>query len=149
MTSEVMAQSEARNEASEGSKTMTTDASTADTSATVAAYLDAWNEPDAVKQAPVIERVWASGGCLIDPPFVAERHAGILEATSGVHAQYPDHSFRQTSAVDTHHNQFRYPWEFVAPDGAGALAGVDIGEVTEDGKLQRMTGFWGDLGGLE
>ena len=51
--------------------------------------------------------------------------------------------------MDSHHNQFRYAWEFVTPDGAVALAGIDIGEVAHDGRLQRITGFWGDLEAAE
>ena len=128
---------------------MTTNTTTVDASATVAAYLEAWNEPDSTKRAPLIDQVWASDGRLIDPPFAVQGHDAILEATSGVHEQYPGHRFRQSSAVDSHHNHFRYAWEFVAPDGSIVLAGIDTGEVGDDGKLQRVTGFWGDLEAAE
>jgi hypothetical protein len=33
----------------------------------------------------------------------------------------------------------------VTPDGTVALAGIDVGEVGEDGRLRRITGFFGDL----
>ena len=126
---------------------MTTETSTSsvDVSGLVAANLAAWNEPDEAKRAPMIERTWAPDGQLTDPPFAVEGHAGILGAMSGVHAQYPGHRFRQVSAVDSHHSHFRYGWELVGPDRAMVLAGIDIGEVAEDGRLRRVTGFWGDL----
>jgi len=125
---------------------MTTEAATTETAtAAVAAYLEAWNEPDAAKRAPLIEAVWAADGQLIDPPFAVQGQAAIVEAMSGVHEQYPGHRFRQVSAVDAHHDQFRYAWEFVSPGGEVVLAGTDTGELTEDGRLRRVAGFWGDL----
>jgi len=124
---------------------MTTETSTVDASALVTANLAAWNEPDAEKRAAIIERTWAADGQLTDPPFAVSGHAGILGAMSGVHTQYPGHSFRQVSAVDAHHDQFRYAWELAAPDGTVILGGVDVGEIAPDGRLQRVAGFWGDL----
>ena len=40
-------------------------------------------------------------------------------------------------------------WDLVGPDGAVVLAGVDVGDISEDGRLQRITGFFGDLAVLE
>ena len=37
----------------------------------------------------MIVQAWAADGVLVDPPFAVEGHAGILEAMSGLHAQYP------------------------------------------------------------
>lgn len=125
---------------------MTTEAATIETAtAAVHAYLEAWNEPDAAKRAPMIAAVWAEDGQLIDPPFSVQGHEAILGAMSGVHEQYPEHAFRQVSAVDAHHDQFRYAWEFVSPSGDVVLAGIDTGQVAEDGSIQRVVGFWGDI----
>jgi hypothetical protein len=35
--------------------------------------------------------------------------------------------------------------ELVGPDGTVAVAGVDVGELADDGRLRRITGFFGDL----
>jgi hypothetical protein len=114
-------------------------------SETVATYLAAWNEPDARKRAPMIAESWAEDGRLIDPPFAVQGHAQIVEAMSGVHAQYPGHRFRQVSPVDVHHDQFRYAWELLDPSGDVVLAGIDVGEVDQRNRLTRVAGFWGDL----
>lgn len=125
---------------------MTTEPATIEAAAAVvSAYLAAWNEPEAARRAPMIAAVWADDGRLIDPPFAVQGHEAILGAMSGVHEQYPGHVFRQVSAVDAHHDQFRYAWEFVSPGGDVVLAGIDTGQVTDDGRLQRVAGFWGDL----
>ena len=35
--------------------------------------------------------------------------------------------------------------ELVGPDGTVALKGLDVGEVGDDGRLRRITGFFGEL----
>jgi hypothetical protein len=62
---------------------------------------------------------------------------------------YPGHTFRRTSGIDAHHEHLRFSWDLVGPDGAVVLAGVDVGDISEDGRLQRITGFFGDLAVLE
>jgi hypothetical protein len=113
--------------------------------ATVDAYLAAWTEPDAARRAALIERVWAADGRLIDPPLAAEGHAGIAGMAAALQAQFPGHRFRRSSGVDAHHDQLRFAWELVDPDGAVALAGLDVGEVDPSGRLRRVVGFFGPL----
>ena len=60
-------------------------------------------------------------------------------------SQFPGHHFVRTSKVDEHHGHFRFAWDLVAPDGSVALGGVDVGELTDDGSIARITGFFGDL----
>ena len=122
---------------------MTTD--TTDLTATVDGYLAAWNEPDRDRRAALIARVWAADGRLIDPPLAAEGRAGIADMIAALQAQLPGHRFRRVSGIDAHHDQFRFAWELVGPDGAVALAGLDAGELAPDGRLRRVTGFFGEL----
>ena len=65
--------------------------------------------------------------------------------TAAVHSKFPGHRFRRTSGVDAHNGQLRFGWELAAPDGAIAVAGVDVGEIGADGRLARITGFFGPL----
>jgi hypothetical protein len=59
--------------------------------------------------------------------------------------QFAGHRFRRASAVDAHHDHLRFAWELVGPDGAVALTGLDVGELAADGRLKRITGFFGEL----
>jgi hypothetical protein len=113
--------------------------------ATVDTYLAAWNEPDATRWAALIEQVWSADGRLIDPPLAAEGRAGISGMAAALHGQFPGHRFRRASGIDTHHDQLRFAWELVAPDGRVTLSGLDVGEVSGDGRLRRITGFFGEL----
>jgi hypothetical protein len=64
---------------------------------------------------------------------------------AGVHAQFPGYRFRRLSGVDTHHEQVRFAWELANDDGEVAVAGIDVGELAQDGRLRQITGFFGDL----
>ena len=112
---------------------------------TIDTYLSAWNESDPDKRAGLVAAVWADDGRLIDPPLAAEGHAGISDMAAALQAQFPGHHFRRATGIDTHHGYLRFGWELVGPDGNVVLAGVDVGEVGEDGRLRRITGFFGDL----
>jgi hypothetical protein len=116
-----------------------------DVATTVDAYLAMWNETGPARRAEHIERAWADDGHYVDPLLEAEGHAALSDMVAGVHAQYPGHRFRRVSGIDTHHDQLRFAWELAAPDGAVTLAGIDVGALVSDGRLQRITGFFGEL----
>jgi len=116
---------------------------------TVDTYLAAWTEPDDARRAAMIERAWAVDGRLIDPPLVGEDHDGISDMAKTMQSLYPGHTFRRTSGIDAHHEHLRFSWDLVGPEGTAVLAGVDVGDISEDGRLQRITGFFGDLPVLE
>jgi len=67
----------------------------------------------------------------------AEGHAAISEMVAGVQAKFP---FRRRSGVDTHHDQLRFAWDLVNPEGTVVVAGIDIGALASDGRLRRITG---------
>jgi len=71
-------------------------------------------------------------------------HAGLSQMVEGVHAQFPGHTFRRLSGIDTHHDRVRFAWDLVAPDGAVTVAGIDVGELGPDGRLRSITGFFGE-----
>jgi hypothetical protein len=112
---------------------------------TIDSYLRAYGEPEATTRRHLVEAAWAADGTLADPPFEATGHDAIDATFAAVQAQFPGHTFRRTSAVDEHHGVARYGWDLVAPDGTVAIAGMDVAQFGGDGRLQRVTGFFGDL----
>jgi hypothetical protein len=108
-------------------------------------YLAMWNEEDAAKRAEHIERAWAPDGRYVDPLLEAEGHDALSDMVASVHAHYPGHRFRRRSGIDTHHDELRFAWDLTAPDGSTTVAGVDIATLAGDGRLQRLTGFFGEL----
>lgn len=116
-----------------------------DITETIETYLAMWNEQDPQRRADLIEQAWAGDGSYVDPVLQATGHAALSEMVAGVHAQFPGQRFRRTSDIDAHHDELRFGWELAAPDGAVTVAGIDVGTVGPDGKLVRITGFFGDL----
>jgi hypothetical protein len=122
----------------------TTDTNEAVT-AVVETYLAMWNEEDAAKRAVLIEQAWAPDGHYVDPLLEARGYAQLDRMVAGVQGSYPGHRFRATSGVDAHHDQLRVAWELVAPDGSVTVGGIDAGALAPDGRLARITGFFGPL----
>jgi hypothetical protein len=116
-----------------------------DLTTTIDTYLEAYGEADADRRIRLIEKVWAPEGRLIDPPIDGAGHDGISAMADAVLGQFPAHTFRRTSGIDAHHGIARYGWELVSADGTVTLAGSDVAEVDDDGRLVRVTGFFGDL----
>ncbi|HWE67539.1 MAG TPA: nuclear transport factor 2 family protein [Acidimicrobiales bacterium] len=120
-----------------------------DIAETVDGYPDGWNESDPTRRAQLIGEVWAEEGKLIDPPLAANGRTEISDMAATLQAQFPDHRFERTSAVDEHHHHFRFSWQLVAADGSVTLNGMDVGELADDGIIARITGFFGPLSSTE
>ncbi len=104
-------------------------------------YIDTWNEADPAARRAAIEKLWADDARYIDPLVDAQGWSAIDAAIAGAQRQFPGFSFRLTGAVDGHHDQCRFSWEF-GPAGTDApVAGSDVALVTEDGRLQAVLGF--------
>jgi hypothetical protein len=108
-------------------------------------YLAAYCEPDPGTRAELVRAAWAEDGELVDPPLTGAGHDGIAALGDAVQEHYPGHRFRRTCAVDAHHDRLRFTWELVGPDGNVAVTGSDFAELAPDGRLRRVTGFFGEL----
>lgn len=122
-----------------------TEPTATDLTTTVDTYLAAYGETDAERRAELIAAVWDEAGRLVDPPFEGTGHAGISGLAETAHGAFPGHRFRRVTGIDAHHEFIRFGWELVAPDGTVSAAGTDFGEITADGRLRRIVGFFGDL----
>lgn len=112
---------------------------------TIDTYLEAYGEADEARRAQLVATVWDDDGQLIDPPLDARGHDAITAMGAAVVGQFPGHVFRRSTGIDAHHGFARYGWDLVAGDGTVTMTGVDVAEITESGRLARVTGFFGDL----
>jgi hypothetical protein len=108
-------------------------------------YLAAYSEADATTRLDLLARSFTTDGTLTDPPFEGAGHDGINAVMSGVHEHYAGCSFRRVSGIDEHHGQFRYRWEMVGADSAVIATGLDVGALADDGRIERVTGFFEPL----
>lgn len=107
-------------------------------------YLATWNEPDANLRSEQTRAVWADDGQLADPLIEAVGAEAISAAIGQLRDQMPGHSLTRTTLIDAHHNYCRFGWTVNGPDGAVAIAGIDIVTLTADGRLKTALGFFGD-----
>jgi hypothetical protein len=124
---------------------MTTEITTAGLATLIDAHLAAYADPDTSRRTATVQRIWADGGRLVDPPLAASGHAGIVDQAGLLLGQFPGHRFLRSSGIDHHHGVARYGWQLVGPDGSVVLEGLDIAQVDASGRLQQVTGFFGPL----
>jgi hypothetical protein len=117
----------------------------ADVETTIERWFTALNETDGSRRAGLVEETWTPDGQWVDPPFEGQGHEAINGMVDAIYQQFPDHRFRRATAIDAHHDSLRIGWELVSPDGDVVIAGTDVGVLDGDGRLARVTGFFGPL----
>lgn len=110
---------------------------------TVITYAAAWAQIDEGKRHALLEKSWADYGIYIDPTASAVGREALNHLIESFHQQYAGHRILCTSGVDEHHGRFRFTWAWVGPEGHLISEGMDFGEVGPDGRLTRITGFFG------
>jgi len=123
---------------------MTDTSTTTELETTIDTYVSSWNETDPTGRAALVAAVWSAEGRHLDPLGDVTGHDGIDAHLAGVQEHYPDHRVERTSAVDTHHDRFRFTWRFVAPDGSVVVTATDVGELDPAGRIHRVDCFFGD-----
>lgn len=112
-----------------------------DTAALIDRYFAAWNETDADRRHDLIAQTWAENAAYLDPLMQGDGHAGIDAMIQGVQTQFPGFRFTQVGQVDAHHDRVRFSWDLGPADGPSVVSGTDFAVITEDGRLQTVTGF--------
>jgi hypothetical protein len=108
-------------------------------------YCAAWSEADPARRAGLLAEVWADDASYTDPRAHA---AGIDQLTAHIGrilASRPGAKVVRTSAVDSHHGLVRFAWRVVQGDGTMLPEGIDFAELSPDGRLARIVGFFGPL----
>lgn len=111
------------------------------TKETVEAYIAAWNETDEAKRKELVAKCWAESGTYKDPMSDVAGRDGLVGLISQFQQQMPGAGISIVSGIDEHHGQIRFGWKLVG--GPQELEGIDVGQVTADGQLAAIVGFWG------
>ena len=117
--------------------------------ATVLAYIEAWATPDDALRRRLLDRCWDADGIYLDPTVELQgrealsAHIGRFLSVGPAGAG-SGHRIPIASGVDHHHGMIRFTWTLLDPDGAPMLRGMDVGELTADGRIRRIVGFFGE-----
>ena len=108
-------------------------------------YCQVWSEPDAQRRAQLLAQVWSDGATYTDPTVHAAGSQELLAHIASVLARRPGARIVRTSAVDEHHGLARFSWQRVEADGTRRPEGIDFVELSADGRIRRIIGFFGPL----
>lgn len=108
-------------------------------------YCAAWSDPDPARRRAHLSEVWADDATYTDPTVHAVGIDALLAHIAGVVARRPGARVLRTSRVDVHHDLARFAWHVVLADATTLPEGLDVAELTADGRICRIVGFFGPL----
>ena len=111
-------------------------------------YFAAWNETDAARRADMLATICAGGATYTDPTVHAASAAELVAHIGNVLSRLPGSRVIRTSVLDSHHGMVRFSFRRVLADGMVRMDGVDFVELSDDGKLKRIVGFFGPLAAI-
>ena len=112
----------------------------------VGIYVRAWSEPDATHRGHLLQQCWTDDGTYCDPRVQWRGREALNTGISDFQQRLPGTTFRLTGPIEVHHDVLRFRWSMHRADGSVALIGTDFGELAEDGRLRRITGFFNQAG---
>jgi hypothetical protein len=104
-------------------------------------YLAAWNEGNADRRIGLVAEAFAADASYLDPMMQGEGHEGISAMIGAALAHFPGHSFSLIGTPESHHDRIRFSWALSAAGAAPVARGTDFARLSDDGRLQAVTGF--------
>ena len=108
-------------------------------------YCSAWSEPDPVCRRRTLDEIWAPDATYTDPRAHLIGAAALCAHISTILAGRPGAKIVRTSVLDCHHGLVRFAWRVVQADGSLLPEGLDLAEISDDGRILRIIGFFGPL----
>jgi hypothetical protein len=105
-------------------------------------YFEAWNEQDDETRRELLAGSVTAEVELVHPTW--GRSTGIdalAEHIAAYQAAMPGSRVVLSSAIDSHNQIARYGWEIADTDGATVMTGIDVVEIADDGRLERILLF--------
>ena len=107
----------------------------------VAGYIAAWSEPDAAAREALLASVWAEDGAYTDPTAHVTGRAALSAHIGGFLQANPGARFTLDRPHEHHHTHVRFYWTLRFANGV-TVPGMDYGELSAEGKLARIVGFF-------
>lgn len=114
-------------------------------------YKKAWNTHDATTRKELLASSCTEGATYTDPTFHSDSRVELSDHIGDYlgSAEPGQLNIVVVSAVDFHHNSFRFLWEAQDAEGSTIATGVDFGEFDSDGKITKIVGFFGPIADKE
>lgn len=110
-------------------------------------YWRMWNHRDLDAVRPELDLAVTDEFIFCDPIHFHVGRAALEANVREFRAGQPLAEFRIGSGVDHHHNRYRYEWHLTRRDRV-LLKGFDVATVADNGLIERIDGFFGELPAL-
>lgn len=108
----------------------------------------AWNERDLTKIRFLVDLAVAENVVFADPSNYIHGIDAFEKMVKDFRVKYPESIVKRTSGLDSHNNRYRYSWEIYIGEMM-IVKGFDVATLNENGLIERIDGFFGDLPPLE
>ncbi|KAA8883754.1 nuclear transport factor 2 family protein [Nocardia colli] len=108
-------------------------------------YCAGWSDPDPLRRRKFLGEALADGATYTDPTVHTIGVEELASHIDGVFAQQPGMRVLRVSNVDAHHGVARFGWRLVQADGTALPDGVDFVEISAEGRIRKIVGFFGGL----
>jgi hypothetical protein len=116
-----------------------------DSSAPVAAYMEAWNTRDLDERGALLEEGWAADGRYVDPTGEAEGREALSALIEDFRDGLPGARVVARSDMAEHHDFVHFRWQARGLVGTIRAQGMDVGRLDTDGRMTFVGGFFGAL----
>jgi hypothetical protein len=104
-------------------------------------YLDTWNTDDPDERAALLDRSVTDDVAFVDPVKRLIGKDALLAHIAETRLAFPGITFEPGGELDHHNHVLRQPW-VARMDGRVVLRGLDVDDVSPDGRLTRIIGFF-------
>ncbi|MEV6561651.1 nuclear transport factor 2 family protein [Nocardia sp. NPDC051756] len=108
-------------------------------------YCAGWSDPDPLRRRKFLGEVLAEDATYTDPTVHTVGIDELAAHIDSVFVQQPGMRILRVSNVDAHHEMARFGWRLVQADGTALPDGVDFVEISAEGRIRRIVGFFGGL----
>jgi hypothetical protein len=110
--------------------------------------LAVWNERDLNQIRTHIDETIAENAVFADPTNFIHGRDDFEKMVKEFRLKHPESIIKRTSGIDSHNNRSRYSWGIYVGE-ALVFKGIDFVQLDENGLVERVDGFFGDLPPLE
>jgi len=103
-----------------------------------------WNSTSKSEIERLTEEALETNVHFVDPNYNIMGRPAFIDMVHAVHAKIPGASYAHVGKIDSHHNHHRYHWAIHMGETL-IMAGFDVTETNDAGKIVKVTGFFGEL----
>jgi hypothetical protein len=108
----------------------------------------AWNEKDLTKIRSCVDKSVTENIVFADPANFIHGIDAFEKMIKDFRVKYPESIVKRTSGLDSHNRRYRYSWEIYIGE-IMIVKGLDVATLNENGLIDRIDGFFGDLPPME